>query len=289
MKNRNIMLPVCVCVALMGCQTRESAQTPLARIDDQTLTLEKVRAEFGSARNVSSAQLHEYVSRWINNEILYREAVRRGLDKKQTIASRLEEIHRQLVINALLEEEIYGEKTLESTPQEISQYYNAHQKEFVLPQDVALLSFVLFRDRDVANAFRTTIAQGALWNATLRQVLADPRQSRFVSLHVDSAYYTESTLLPVELWRVAAAAIPKEPSFPVKMKDGYYIVLVWKYAAQGQVGDLKYAEKEIRGRLTMERRQRLMDSLMENLRAKHSVEILVNSTGSDSTSIKPME
>lgn len=283
------MVTVCVCVALMGCQKRESAQTPLARIDDQTLTLEKVRAEFGSSRNVSSAQLHEYVSRWINNEILYREAMRRGLDKRETIAARLEEVRRQLVINALLEEEIYGEKTLESTSQEISEYYNAHQKEFVLPQNVALLSFVLFRERDAANTFRTTIAQGASWDATLRQALADPRQSTFVLLHVDSAYYTESTLLPVELWRIAAAAIPKEPSFPVKMNDGYYVVIVWKYAQHGQIADLNYAEKEIRGRLTMERRQRLMDSLMENLRAKHSVEILVNSTGSDSVSVKPVE
>lgn len=278
-----------MCAALAGCQKREPAQTPLARMDDQTLTLEKVRAEFGSSQNVSSAQLHEYVSRWVNNEILYREAVRRGLDKKETIAARLEEVRRQLVINALLEEEIYGEKTLASTPQEISDYYNAHQKEFVLPHDVALLSFVLFRDRDAANTFRTNVVSGTSWDATLKQVLADPRQSTFVSLHVDSAYYTESTLLPVELWRIAAAAIPKEPSFPVKMNDGYYVVIVWKYAAYGQIADVKYAEKEIRGRLAMERRQRLMETLMENLRAKHSVEILVNSTAGDSASIKPVE
>ncbi|MBI3580105.1 MAG: peptidyl-prolyl cis-trans isomerase [Ignavibacteriales bacterium] len=289
MKNSNIMLAVCMLVVLAGCQKRESTQTPVARMDDQTLTLEKVRAEFGSSRSISSAQLHEYISRWVNNEMLYREALRRGMDKKETVVARVEEVRRQLVINALLDEEIYGDKTLESTPQEISEYYNTHQKEFVVPQHVALLSFVLFRDRDAANTFRTNIVSGASWDATLKQLLADPRQSTFVSLHVDSSYYTESTLLPVELWRVAAAAIPKEPSFPVKMNDGYYIVLVWKHTGQGQVADLKYAEKEIRGRLTMERRQHLMDSLMENLRAKHSVEILVNATGGDSTSIKPVE
>jgi hypothetical protein len=95
-------------------------------------------------------------------------------------------------------------------------------------------------------------------------------------------------LLPVELWRVAAAATQADPSFPIRTNDGFYILTVWKYIRKGRTADVRYMEQEIRSRLTVERRQRMFDSLMENLRGKHSVQILVQS-GDGDTAAKPKE
>jgi hypothetical protein len=268
----------------IGCSRKDPSQQPLARIDDRTLTLEDVRARLDSSRGVTAAQVGEYTRRWINDEILYREAVRRGLDNSESVRAQLEEVHRQFAINALLQEEIYSDKLQQSTAEEVAQYYSAHSKEFTLSSDVALISYVLFRDRDAANAFRTTVLKGTLWKQAISQVLADPQQSSQIVAKIDSAYYNQNTLLPAELWRVAAASVKPEPSFPIRTNDGSYVVIVWKFGRQGQVADLAYVENDIRSRMTIERRRRALTSLVETLRSKHTVEYLLSEEADTSSS-----
>ena len=268
----------------IGCGRRDSSQQPLARIDDRTLTLEDVRARLDSSRGVTAAQVGEYARRWINDEILYREAVRRGLDNTEHARTQLEEIRRQLAINALLQEEIYSDKLQQSTTEEVSQYYSAHSKEFTLSADVSLVSYVLFRDRDAANAFRTTVLKGTPWRQAIGQVLADPQQFSQIVARIDSSYYSQNTLLPAELWRVAVASEKPEPSFPIRTNEGSYILIVWKFGRQGQIADLAYVEKDIRSRLTIERRRRTFTTLIETLRSKHAVELLLSDEADTSSS-----
>lgn len=276
MKRNRLPALLMFVLLVAGCKKGEPSVTPVARLDNTTLTLEEIRGQLDSSRGVSAAQLNEYLQRWINDEILYREAVRRGLDQKASVSARLEEVRRQLAINALLDDVIYTQQSSRSTPQEVSQYYQSHNNEFLLSGDVALVSFVLFRDRDAANAFRARVLQGTRWGDALKQALADPQQAAVIAVHVDSVYYTHNTLFPVELWRVASASGKVEPSFPIRTGDGFYVLIVWRLSRPGQRADLAYVEREIQSRLAIERRQRLLAELMENLRGKHTVEILVS-------------
>ena len=275
MPRSRIVLILCLAF-LAGCGTKNSGQRPVARIDDRTLTLEDVRARLDSSRGVTSAQVGEFARRWINDEILYREAVRRGLDNTESVRAQVEEAKRQLAINALLQAEVYTQSSAESTPEDIAQYYATHNKEFTLPTDVALVSLLLFTDRDAANAFRTVVLKGTPWAQAVRQAMADPKQSTMILATMDSVYYTQSTLLPVELWRVASASTKQEPSFPVHTDEGSYILIVWKLNRQGQIADQAYVEREIRSRLAIDRRRRALDGLIERLRSKHAVELMVN-------------
>lgn len=284
MQRTRFLALVVLALLIAGCRRREPSVTPVARLDNTTLTLEEIKAQLDSSRGVSAAQLNEYIQRWINDEILYREAMRRGLDGKESVRARVEEVRRQLAINALLDEVVYTQGSSHSSPQEVAQYYQTHINEFVLSTDVALVSFALFRDRDAANTFRTKVLQGTRWGDARKQALADPQQAAQIAVHVDSAYYTQSTLFPVELWRVVAASEKVEPSFPIRTGEGFYVVIVWKLGRQGQRAELPYVEREIRSRLAIERRQRLLSELMENLRAKHTVEILVSA--GDTTALK---
>ncbi len=104
-------------------------------------------------------------------------------------------------------------------------------------------------------------------------------------MRVDSSYQTKETLLPAELWRVAAKSVIRELSFPISTDNGYYILVVWRFIRQGQTADIPMVEQEIRGRLTVERRRKLFDQLIENLRAKHAIEVFAN-TASDSAKSK---
>lgn len=262
-------------VVLIGCGKREPPRTPVARIDAETLTLEDIAARFDTTRDISDAQMQAYVQRWITDELLYREAVRRGLDQQAHIAAQLQDIRRQLVINALLEEEVYTGKPEEISSDDVRRYYEEHRNEFILTNDVVLVSFVLFLDRETANAFRLAVLRGTPWSEALQAIRQDPALRGAIVSSIDSMYFTQQTLVPVELWRAAMGIGIQSPSFPIRTEEGFYVLMVWRMGRQGQFAELPYVESEIRSRLTIERRRKLYDRLLENLRARHAVEVFV--------------
>ena len=272
-----------------GCQQKSETNTALARFDNRTLTAEDIHIRVDSSRGITEAQLQQYVQRWLKDELLYREALARGYGNSKEINDRMEDVRRQLVINEFLDKTIYNDKTASSTPAEVQAYYDAHKNEFVLRNDVALISYIVFSDRDAANQFRNTVLRGMPWDAALDNLLGDPKQGTKVLTKGDSLYYTQASLMPADLWRVASSANLREPSFPISTTEGYYVLIVWRFGKQGQPADLRLVDGEIRSRLAIERRSHLYDSLVENLRAKHTVEILVGTSGNDTTRLKSLE
>ncbi|HEY6950777.1 MAG TPA: peptidylprolyl isomerase [Bacteroidota bacterium] len=286
---RNSLLLACVLLSFAGCQRQTASNAALARFDNRTLTAEDIHARFDSTRGLTEAQLQQYVQRWLKDEILYREALANGLGNSKETNDRLADIRRQLVINEFLDKEIYNDRSAVSTPEDVQAYYEAHKREFVLRSDEALISYVIFSDRDAANRFRNIVLRGTPWQEALSKVLGNPQQSSKILTKGDSLYHTQASLLPAELWRVASSSTLREPSFPISTTEGYYVLIVWQYGKQGQPADIHFVDGEIRSRLAIERRSHLYDSLVENLRAKHSVEILMGTTGSDTTRLKTLE
>jgi hypothetical protein len=257
-------------IALAACSKREPAKTPVARLDDQTLALEDIRAHTDTSHELSEAQIQQYVQRWLTEETLYREAVRRGLDRTPEMDRKIEDVRRELAVNALLDEEVYSKKTSEFPAEGIRQYYDAHVNEFNLLHDVAFVSFALFKNRDDATECRNLVLKGTPWGTVIHQ-----RASTIIA-HVDSSYRAQATLLPAELWRVASHATGHDPSFPINTSDGYYVLVVWKFFRQGQTAGLSLVEQEIRGRLTVERRKKMFEAFVQGLRAKHSIEVFLS-------------
>jgi hypothetical protein len=154
LKPSNIVLAVWIVLAGIGCSQTESNKTPVARLDNQTLALEEIRAHIDTSREPSPVQIQQYIQRWLTEESLFREAAERGLYKSEALNEKVEDMRRQLAINALLENEIYSQQSTTSTSDEIRAYYTAHQKEFNLTHDVALVSYAAFKNRDAATEFR---------------------------------------------------------------------------------------------------------------------------------------
>lgn len=265
----------------IGCDQSERPATPVARIDDQVLTLEEIQARFDTTLGPSEAQVYEYIQRWIVNELLYREAVRQGFDRSEDLAVQLQDIRRQLTITAMLEQNIYHQEDVSSSRDEIEDYFNAHRGEFTLTQEVALVSYVVFSDRDAANALRTMVIRRTPWHEARAQMARDPRRGTTIVAAMDSIFHTQATLVPDNLWRAVIGTPVGTPSFPIRTDDGFYVLLTWKLGRRGETADVLYVEPEIRGRLAVERRQLRMDELLENLRGQHAVEILVGPVSRD--------
>ncbi len=271
---------VSVVIALAGCRDQPPQDTAVARIENRVLTMQEIRAQFDTARPPSDAQIQQYLRTWIADELLYNEAIRRGLHQSPELLRRTEEMRRQLIIQALLDAEIYGVLSAAIERADVVRYYEEHRSEFTLSQTMVLVSSALFRDRDRATSFRNLVLRGETWNDALQA----PGVLPYVVRTRDSIYAVESQLWPRELWRVATTIRPGSPSFPIGTSEGYHVVYVWETFLPGTPADLPSVEGEIRNRLIVERRQRAYRSLVENLRARFPVETYLSPSFGDTTS-----
>jgi hypothetical protein len=278
--NNRLLIVVGAALLAAGCGGGDAPKTPLARIGNRTLTAEEVKASLRSDVEPSHAQTRQYLQRWIADELVYREAVNQGLDQSEAITTHLEDVRRRLAINALLEKEVFSLTAAEISADSIRAYYEAHKSEFVLKQDVALVSFVLFGNRDAATSFRNSVMKGGAWDSSI------VASGSAVQAHVDSAYHTQQSLRPAELWRVASGLTGSDPSFPINTSDGYYVLRVWNTLKQGQAADLVSVEGDIRHRLTVEQRRTRYEAFIESLRSRQPIEVYLQSVPDDSLSGK---
>lgn len=100
-----------VAACLLGCQKQPPADQVAARVNAAVLTQEDFNDDLppGMA-DISASGKEDYVRRWINSELLYQEARRRGLHKDPKIVKQLKNIEREMLANNLLQKEIIEKK-----------------------------------------------------------------------------------------------------------------------------------------------------------------------------------
>jgi hypothetical protein len=234
--------------------------------------------ELAAARDPSvdpRSQTRDYINIWITNELLYQEAVQRGMADSDELRRQLELARRHLAIEALLDAEIYRSDTTVSED-EIASIYKTAGEAFRLREDVVNVSFVMFADRDQANAFRSKVIQSIPWENAIRQVQNDSLLRSQLVRVVSRQYFTQANLYPEELWKLSRALTKGEISFVVNTDAGHCVLMVHSYKKQGEMPDLEYMRNEIRERILIDERKLKYDRLVASLRAKHTVEVPIN-------------
>jgi hypothetical protein len=278
-------LVIVLAAALAGCLKTQPEKEYAARVGDAVLTNDEVAKTLfpdGNAVGTRQEQLsRQFVSNWITSELLYQEAKRKGFTDAEAVRQQLEVARRQLGINAYLEKEIYADDSTGISTSILEQEFNAHREAYRLREDVVNISFVMFDERDAANAFRSSVLRGASWNEAVEGVTSDADAKRGLLRVATKDYFTQSMLYPEELWKIARTLSKEDVSYVVKTSSGYCVVLVHDSQRQGELPDFEYARNEIKERVMIERRNAAYNELLSELRSQYTIE--VRNTAADST------
>ncbi len=265
-------LPIGIFLLLAGCVQERERPGYIARVGSAELTSEELAAAVDTAAE-GRDRAREYVNDWIIRELLYQEAERRGVTNSEEVRRQMDETRRRLAIAALLERELYDQDDSSSvTDDAVRAYLSSAGNEFALREDVILLSYAQFAERDAANAFRSLLLRGISWVDALLQVERDSLYSGHVTRATDRIYATQSTLYPQELWKMAQTLKPNEVSFAIRTPIGHFILQIYSVRKQGEAPELEYIRNEIRARILMERRRTAYEKLVGNLRARYPVD-----------------
>ena len=254
----------------------EKKGTVIARVGTAELTLEDARPHIDSSRGAIDFQLHEYASLWINDELIYQAASQRGIDRMPEFRQQIAEVGRQLANQRYLEDIIYAD-AYAIRDEVIVDYYKNHHDEFLVREDMIKLNIMACSSREQASAFAASVVQIGNWSLAVKFFRPDSGVPAGTADELPQQYYSQHTLFPPELWKVAGALGMNEVSFPIKAAGKYFVLQPVSFIQQGKPADYELVHDEVRQRVEIERRRLLYENLLGTLRKRYAVELLIGS------------
>lgn len=256
-------LPIILVLLAAGCTRQRESGRLLASVNGSQLYMRDVGAHVDTN---SAYAVRNYVSNWVNEQLLYGEAQKQGLNDSPEFDERVKGFSRQLAITMLLNERVY-KVPANLTPEEISNYYDAHRGELLVAGELVCVNLAAFDKRRFAVAFRNALVSGAKWGDVFRDIpiyaILDEK---------DSIYLNSSNSKP-SLWNVIQSLEAGRVSFPVQVDTLSYVVQVIKKLNPGDPLPLNYATPRIRERMIIEKRRQLYQTLLDSLRSVGNFQI----------------
>lgn len=126
----------------------------LAKVNDKVITTEDFKKEQEKLPEYIQASLEtkdgkkQFLDNLVTRELIVQKAEKSGMDKDTAVTSKLEEIKKTLIIEALLKKEIEGKAAF--TEKEAEAYYSSHKDEFKEGEKVKI-SHIMVKTEKEAN------------------------------------------------------------------------------------------------------------------------------------------
>ena len=207
----------------------------------------------------------KFLDELVKKELLYQEAVKKGLDKDPEFKKKVEDFKKITLITQLLEKEI--ETKSKVTDQDAKAYYEKHKNELASVSQIRA-SHILVKTEGEANKISAGLKKGEDFAAIAKKSSIDSASAKNGG---DLGYFSAGQVLP----EIEAAAIklkPGEISEPIKTKAGYEIIKVTDKKF-GKPVEFEKVKNAIMQRITAEKQKDVFDSYIENLKKSAKVEI----------------
>ncbi len=266
-----LLLHIMLVLAVVGCGDGEKAALSgrrsgeIARVGEAFLTRERLENLLPENEHLplNDEEKRQFIERWINTELLYQEAVRRGLGDDPRVRLRLEEFEREYLADHLAYLEL-RERT-RVTEQEIEDFFSEHRDEYVYEYRV---SHILVNTLEEAGKVEELLKKKSFsWVANHHSI--DPVARR----GGDLGYLTKGNMIP-EFENVIFRLKPGEVSDIIRSDFGYHIIkLVGMREAIVKVS-LDDVRHNIMNKLVIEKRENAYREFLDSLRTVLGVEYL---------------
>ncbi len=258
------------CSGDSGKKADSGGEKVYASVNDARLTETGLRALVPSDFYSTLTPEHkkEIVQEWINNELLYQEAIRQKIDGDPEIARIIENSTRTLVSNELLERNLNSVKAPDD--KQLQAFFEAHKKNFILPDREYKIRFASFENRRDAEDFWRKVKSRSGFSELAADMSKDPsaRQGG------DLGSVSEEMVEP-EVWTAIAETVKKfglvKISDPFKIASGYACVIVDEMYEAGSVKSFESVRDQVRDMYMVEKREEARKELIKKLTSSAKV------------------
>jgi peptidyl-prolyl cis-trans isomerase C len=258
--------------AFTACAKKEEQKGPyLAKVGNVKITQHDLERElknlpdFAQKLFEGSRGIERFLDELIKKELLYQEAMKKGLDKDPDFQRKVEDFKKITLISQLLEKEI--ELKTQVTDQDIKNYYEKNKEDFANISQIRA-SHILVKTKEEAEKILEKLRKGEDFAKIARDNSIDTGSAKNGG---DLGFFSPGQMVP-EFERAAARLKVGELSEPVKTKFGYHIIKVTDKKI-GQPFDFEKVKNLIYQRLTAEKQKEAFDSYIEELKKSYKIEI----------------
>lgn len=259
-------------LALAACGGRgnEGANKVLAKVDGDAITVAAFEKEAEQQPPYVRPMLEtpdgrkQFLDRMITLDLLMREALRRGLDRREDVRDQLEQARKGIVLQALLRD--VADKAPGLTDAALRKYYDANRSSFEVGDRVRV-SHVLFKDRATAEEFARRARQGEPFERIIGEAAAAGGSG------ADLGFIERGTFVK-EFESAAFSAAPGSIVGPVKTMYGYHVLSVGERKPAG-LQSFEEVKAKIASDLRENAQRDAIEGLIADLRKQARIETFV--------------
>jgi peptidyl-prolyl cis-trans isomerase C len=217
----------------------------------------------------SPAGRAQFLESVITRDLLMREAIRRGIDRRPEVADRLAMARKSIILEALLRD--VAEKAPGLSDEALRKAYEADPAGHQAGERVKV-SHMLFRDRARAAQMLDRAKQGEPFESLMKEV-----DSRNGEVAADLGEIERGNFVK-EFEAAAFAASPGSVTGPVKTTYGYHVIKVYAKTPAG-VRSFEEEKPKLLAAMREQAQRDAFEGLISDLRKKSAVRVLYRPEG----------
>jgi peptidyl-prolyl cis-trans isomerase C len=269
---KKVFLGVLAIILIFACAKKEEKRASyLAKVGNTVITEADIEREIKNLPDFVQKMFEgvsgreRFLEELVKRELLYQEALKKGLDKDPAYQKKLEDFKKINLVGLLLEREI--ETKTKVSDKEIRDYYEKNKKDFA-PVSQVSLSHILVNTEKEAQKILERLKKGEDFAQIAKKSSIDTVSAKKGG---DLGFFSKGEIPPE--FRIAAVRLKTgEVSEPIKTKSGYEIIKVTDKKV-GQVIEFEKIKNLISQNLLAEKQKESFDSYMEELKKKYKVEV----------------
>ncbi len=269
MNNKYVYVFITLLAFLFFCNKKTDKRDIVARVDGSVLTIEDIKESFPSEYSsiITKAHYEEFVQRWIEDELLYKEALKRKLHRLPDIKKQIKKAQRNILIAHAISSLCSNSDDISES--EISQYYDDHEKDFIRKEKEVRIIYMLLPNLKKARSVRNKINRSNFIKIA-REYSISP-----ITDPAKVPYITANDMSP-ELVPIVFNTPRKAVTQPIKTSVGYYIVKVLDKKRARSLKALPEVREEIISRLTAIKHKTKLMALVKKLKSNTDTGIYLN-------------
>jgi len=263
---RTVAAVFCITLAGAGCKSRPASPV-IARVGSSVLTLDELYKSIPPDYSdfITREQIVNYVKQWVDNKILYHEALRLKIDKEETIRERLRRMKEDLLCAELTSRNAVPLQDIRVPDSLIEKYYGENKARFVREKNVAKYLQIVCDDAATARKVRGLVTADNFMSLAAKYSKVPPPDDRNIP-------YVKLDEIPPELAQEVAATPVNGTTGVIKIAVGYCIVRVLDKQPKGALCKLDEVRDDITNILAAKMQNAAVEQLIASLRTKMIVE-----------------
>ncbi|MEW6676048.1 MAG: peptidylprolyl isomerase [Nitrospirota bacterium] len=269
---RKVAILILTIPLLFACAKKKEQNRPyLAKVGEARITQSDFERElknlpdFAQKMFEDSSGKERFLDELIKKEILYQEALKKGLNKDTEYLKKVEDFKKITLVGQLLEKEI--ESKAKVSDQDVKDYYEKHRENFTAVSQIRA-SHILVKTEEEAKKILGRLKKGENFAKIAKKISIDSGSAKNGG---DLGFFSAGQMVP-EFEAAAVKLKPGEISEPVKTQFGYHIIKVTD-KKPGQPVEFEKIRGLLSQRLSAEKQKEVFDSYIEGLKKTYKVEI----------------